>query len=573
MLRTRIRAGAPAGIVLSVVFAALLTLVFASDLVIRAATSQLELRFGDATPVTLRVPSAPRFVQASPFGPALRYEQRRVVVPRGTVLDANVLEHRLAVAHEVLHGGGLFGRFGRVFGVGAIYLTLSLLLTTYMRRFAPSSARLLRAQIGVFVLLFGVLAAAKALLLFTSVPVYWLPFAVVPFWGVLYLDRRTAFMLNVVVAFFAASLVRFDILLLGVVLVRGMASSLAFTDRKHPRQMILAGVLGGVPAAVIFAAASLAFDAGFSVAEDLSHPAHSQLLACAGGGVLAGLLAFGLREIAERVLGAVGRDRLLDLVDLEQPLLQRMAREAPGTWEHSRAMANLAEAAASAIGADALLVRAGAYYHDLGKSVQPKYFVENLAGGEPSPHAELEPHVSADAIMAHVVEGTKLLRAGGVPEPVVEFAYTHHGQQVVEYFWHKHQERGNAEGLTEDDFRYPGMKPRTRETAILMLVDSIEAASRTIDPPARAKFEEMIQRVIFTKLKTGQLDECGLSTEDLRLIVGRMADTLVNVYHGRIKYPWQRDADARDVEKRDADKREAERRPSGGTLVRLPPRS
>jgi hypothetical protein len=565
VLRTRIRAGATAGVVLSVVFAALLTLVASADLIVRAAVGHGELRFGEVTPVTLRVPNAPRFLPESPGSTSLRYEQRAVLVPRGTLLDANVPDHRLAVAHEATSDRGALGRFGRVAGVGAIYLTLSLLLTTYMRRFAPSSARLLRPQVGIFVLLFGVLATAKALLMFTAIPVYWVPFAVVPLWGVLYLDRRTAFMLNVVVAFFASSFVRFDILLLGVVLVRGMASSLAFQDRKHPRQMILAGLLGGIPAAVIFAAASFAFDAGFSVLDDVSHPARSHLLACAGGGVAAGLLAFALREIAERVLGAVGRDRLLDLVDLEQPLLQRMAREAPGTWEHCRAMANLAEAAASAIGADALLVRAGAYYHDLGKSVQPKYFVENLGPGERSPHEALSPHVSADAIMAHVVEGTKILREGGVPEPVVEFAYTHHGTQVVEYFWHKEQERGNAEGLGEDDFRYPGMKPRTRETAILMVVDAIEAASRTVEPPERAKFEEMIQRVIFGKLKSGQLDESGLSTADLRLIVGRMADTLVNAHHGRIKYPWQRDAEKREAEKSGAR--------SAGKLVRLPPRS
>jgi len=216
-----------------------------------------------------------------------------------------------------------------------------------------------------------------------------------------------------------------------------------------------------------------------------------------------------------------------------------MAAEAPGSWEHARAMANLAEAAASAIGADALLVRVGAYYHDLGKTVQPKYFVENLANGEESPHADLEPEISADAIMAHVVLGTKILREGGVPEPVVEFAYTHHGTQLVEYFWHKCREAGNPKGLTEDHFRYPGMKPQTKETAILMLVDSIEAASRTIDPPERDAFEEMIQRVLFTKLKAGQLDESGLTVEDLRTLVVRMSDTLVNMYHHRIRYPWQ----------------------------------
>src|SRR6185295_11906135 len=242
---------------------------------------------------------------------------------------------------------------------------------------------------------------------------------------------------------------------------------------------------------------------------------------------------------AERLLGAVSRDKLLDLTDLEQPLLKKMAGEAPGSWEHSRAMANLAEAAASAIGADALLTRVGAYYHDLGKTTQSKYFVENLGHGERSPHDDLEPDVSADAIMAHVVVGAKILRDGGIPEPVVEFAYTHHGTQVVEYFWHKCQNGGNPKGLTEEHFRYPGMKPPTKETAILMLVDSIEAASRTIDPPERDKFEEMIQRIVFTKLRAGQLDDSGLTLADLRVLVMRMSDTLVNMFHHRIRYPWQ----------------------------------
>jgi putative nucleotidyltransferase with HDIG domain len=246
-----------------------------------------------------------------------------------------------------------------------------------------------------------------------------------------------------------------------------------------------------------------------------------------------------LRAPASRMLGHVPRERLLDLSDLEQPLLMQLAREAPGTFEHSRAMANLAEQAASAIGADALLTRVGAYYHDIGKSTQPKYFVENLSPDERSPHDELDPDVSADAIMAHVVLGAKILREGGVPEPVTEFAYTHHGTQLVEYFWMKCQQANNPKGLDATAFRYPGMRPQTRETAIVMLVDSIEAASRTIDPPERDAFETMIQRIVFTKLKDGQLDECGLGVEDLNVIVNRMADALVNMHHHRIKYQWQ----------------------------------
>ena len=199
-------------------------------------------------------------------------------------------------------------------------------------------------------------------------------------------------------------------------------------------------------------------------------------------------------------------------------------------------MANLAEAAAAAIGADAL-TRVGAYYHDLGKSIQPKYFVENLAHGERSPRRS-EPEVSADAIMAHVVQGTKLLRDGAsrARRGVRVHPPRHAGHRVL---LAQVQGARNPKGLKEEFFRYPGMRPQTKETAILMLVDSIEAASRTISPPDRGKFEEMIQRIIFTKLKSGQLDESGLTLDELKTLTTKMADTLVNMYHGRIKYPWQ----------------------------------
>lgn len=559
MLRTRLFGGAVAGTILSVVFAALFTLIWSADLLVRPAPP----RFGEAAPFTIRVPYSPQLLQSLDDVTRARLDYRRVIVPRGTVLRHDVEAHRIAVGYEAARGGA---SMLRVMGIALVSFTLSALVGTFLRRYGPSTARLLRTQLGVFATMLALLVLAKLLLLFTALPEYWLPMSTVPLWACLYLDRRTAFIVNVVLGFFAASLLRFDVLLLIVLLTRGMASSLAFRDRKHPRQMLVAGALAAVAGLVVWLATTLGLDGSLAVWADLRRGSDSAIVACLGGGVLAGALAVLLREPAERLLGAVGRDRLLDLTDLEQPLLQKMAREAPGSWEHCRAMANLAEAAASSIGADALLTRCGAYYHDLGKTIQPKYFVENLTPGERSPHEELEPDVSADAIMAHVVQGTKILRDGGVPEPVVEFAYTHHGTQVVEYFWHKCLEQGNPKGLGEDHFRYPGMKPQTKETAILMLVDSIEAASRTIDPPDRKKFEEMIQRVLFTKLKAGQLDECGLDAQDLRQLTTRMADTLVNMYHSRIKYPWQREArDARDA-------REPEPAPAATNIVRLPTR-
>jgi putative nucleotidyltransferase with HDIG domain len=533
MLRTRIRAGAVAGVVLSLVFAMALSVLQSLELYI----DDWAPRLGETTAVTIRVPYGPRIVQGQhQAGSNISYEHTRIIIPAGTLLSERNDEHRAAVAYESIRRPP---RASRLIAYVVINFTLGLLLAAYLRRFGQNRVRLLRTQIGLFVAMFAMMLVVKLLLLFTAVPEFWVPVAALPLWVSLSFDRRTAFLVSLVLAFVAASFLRFDLMLLTVVLVRGMAASLLFLDRKHPRQMVPAGAVAGLFACGLFVAITIVFQGSFDGWGDLSRPGQSVLLANFGGGLAAGVIALLFRDAAERVLGAVSRDKLLDLTDLEQPLLQKMAREAPGSWEHARAMANLAEAAASAVGADALLVRAGAYYHDLGKTVQPKYFVENLLPGEESPHEELEPEISADAIMAHVVSGTKILREGGIPEPVVEFAYTHHGTQVVEYFWHKCINAGNPKGLTEEHFRYPGMKPQTKETAILMLVDSIEAASRTIDPPDRDKFEEMIQRILFTKLRAGQLDESGLSVSDLRTLVVRMSDTLVNMFHHRIRYPWQ----------------------------------
>lgn len=535
MLRTRVRAGWVAGVVLSCLFAALATFVQVIDLYVPGWAPSL----GAPAPLTLRVPYGPRITRSTNADGRLAYDHVRAVVPRGAQLREDNEGHRTAFAYESLRRPP---RVGRVASLGAVNLTLGLMLTSYLRRFGPNRTRLLRTQGGMLAALLLALAFDKTLLLFSALPEFWVPAAAAaPLWAVVAFDRRTAVVISIVSAFLGASLLHFDIVLLSVVLVRGLALSTAFINPKQPRQMVPAGLFSGAAGATIYVALTVTFEGRFSLADELQNPIGSNVLACLGGGLGAGLLALALREPVERLLGHVSRDRLFALADLEEPLLKKMAQEAPGSWEHSRAMANLAEAAASAIGADALLTRVGAYYHDLGKTAQCKYFVENLSPGEPSPHLELEPHVSADAIMAHVVIGARLLREGGVPEEVVEFSYTHHGTQLVEFFWHKCLEQGNPKELTEKNFRYPGMKPQTKETAILMLVDSIEAAGRTIDPPERDKFEDMIKRVIFTKLKAGQLDESGLTMEDCRVLITRLPDALQNMHHSRIKYPWQRE--------------------------------
>lgn len=516
---------------MSLVFALFLALVQEHEHYVSAWTP----RVGEPLATTLRVPYGPRLIRTG-SRTRLHFEDRRTVVPRGVVLRSDLPDHQAALLMDAALRTPSLARLGGVF---FIFFTLTLALTTYLRRFAQSRMRLIRMQVGLLVAMGLLAAAAKLLILFTAVSPLWIPVATVPLFVATAFDRRTASIIAVVMAFIVASQLDFDLVFLTVLIARGMATTLFYLGRKAGRQLVASGTLAGLSAAGIYAAIVTTLEGRFDVGADLAVPLQSELVACVGGGLVAGLLAAGLRSPAQRLLGIVPRERLLELQDLSQPLLLKLAREAPGTFEHSRAMANLAEQAASAIGVDALLTRIGAYYHDLGKSAQPKYFVENLLPDEPSPHERLEPEVSADAIMAHVVLGTRMLRQGRIPEPVIEFCYTHHGTSVIEYFWNKCQLQGNPHGLVPADFTYPGMKPQTKETAILMLVDSIEAASRTIDRPTRAQFEQMIQRVVFTKLEQGQLDDCGLDLSELRIITTRMTDTLVNMYHHRIKYQWQ----------------------------------
>jgi cyclic-di-AMP phosphodiesterase PgpH len=529
MLRTRVRAGFAAGTLISLVAATLFTLIQVSD----RWVSSLSPSFGAPSPISLRVPygAASSVGQLSPLADA-----HSILVPRGTLLSVDDPVHRAAVAYETAQRPT---PLLALFGTWVLFFIFCMALAAYLRKFAQNRLRLLRSQIGVFVQLLVLVLGSKLLLLFTGLTPFWVPVAAIPLWIAASFDRRTAIVVTVATAFIVASLLRFDLVLLSACLAQGLAAILLLVDRKHDRALFVSGVLGGVSAAAVLVALKFVIEGRFDLALDMERAIASRLLGCVAGGALAGIIGALLRSQAERLLGLVPRERLHDLTDLEQPLLKRMAQKAPGSWEHSRAMANLAEQAAAAISADALLVRVGAYYHDLGKSVRPKFFVENHAHDEVSPHDELDADVSADAILAHVVEGARILREGGIPEPVVEFAYTHHGTQLVEYFWNKCQQAGNPKGLSEEYFRYPGMKPQTKETAILMLVDSIEAASRTVDPPDRGRFETMVQRVVFTKLGSGQLDESGLAMRDLKIIVTRMTDTLVNMHHHRIKYPWQ----------------------------------
>lgn len=532
MLRTRLIAGRTSGLVLSAVFASVMVLVGHVEVVLEP----LRVDPTRPAPVTLRIPAS-QLPQS--LVPQRRGPPQPLVIARGqTVADPDA--QRVVRAFERSRRPP---DRGMLFGIWVSYFLIAYIFLAYLRLATGGRGGLLRTQAGLMVLVGATCLLAKVLLLFTDLTPFILPLATVPLWAALYFNRATATACGLVIALVCASFLHFAMPVIVVYLATTLGVVIFFHDRKHATHMLVAGTAAGLFAALVLISVSLAAGTGIDVIGDVALLQRSIVLSTVAGGMLSGVLAVLLQRLATATLGVVTRGRLQELTDVDHPLLRKMAREAPGSWQHARAMANLAEGAAAAIGADSLLTRVGAYYHDLGKTIQPKYFVENLVPGEPTPHAELDPDVSADAIMAHVVEGARILREGGIPEPVVEFAYTHHGTSVIEYFWHKCLEAGNPKGLSETAFRYPGMRPRTKETAILMLIDAIEAAARTVDEPTREKFETIVQRVMNIKLRQGQLDESGLTVEDLRVLQSTLTDTLCNAYHNRIKYPWQNRSD------------------------------
>ncbi|MCI6587431.1 MAG: HDIG domain-containing protein [Clostridiales bacterium] len=253
------------------------------------------------------------------------------------------------------------------------------------------------------------------------------------------------------------------------------------------------------------------------------------------GAVTAAILCVGLQPILEAAFNLVTPAKLIELSNPNQPLLRRLMIETPGTYHHSMIVANLAEAAAEAIGADALLVRVGAYYHDIGKLVRPLYFKENQIGE--NPHDKTDPRVSTAILTEHTRDGVELAKKHHLPEPIIDMIQQHHGDTAAMYFYAKTVKQLGEENVDINDFRYDGPKPQTSEAAILMLSDTVEAAVRSIPEPTQAKISAMIRKLVRGKMEDGQLDECTLTFRDIDKICAAFENVLKGVFHQRIEYP------------------------------------
>ncbi|MCF8061513.1 MAG: HDIG domain-containing protein [Deltaproteobacteria bacterium] len=259
------------------------------------------------------------------------------------------------------------------------------------------------------------------------------------------------------------------------------------------------------------------------------------------GGILAAIIATGFLPLIEMSFGFTTDIKLLELASLDQPLLRKLLVQAPGTYHHSVIISNLVEATAQAVNANPLLAKVCAYYHDIGKMKKPLYFIENQQGGE-NKHEKLAPSMSGLVLTAHVKDGVELARKHGLGSEIIDTIQQHHGTSLITYFYQKARERaetraGKYSHVKEEDFRYPGPKPQTKEAGLVMLADMVEAASRSLSEPTPSRIQGTVHKMINKAFSDGQLDECELTLKDLHEIAKNFNKTLAGIFHQRIKYP------------------------------------
>lgn len=354
-------------------------------------------------------------------------------------------------------------------------------------------------------------------------------------------DSRVGFYGTVIIAYLVAGIRGNDYAVALAALVAGALSVYTVRDVRNRTQIIRS--LG-----FIFLGYALTI---LALGMEYSQPwltLVNELTFALANSLISPVLTFGLLVFFEKVFKVTTDLTLIELSQFNHPLLKLLSEKAPGTYHHSVQMATLAEAAASAVGANEVLARVGALFHDIGKIEKPTYFVENQKGTR-NRHDKLAPRMSSLILQNHVKKGIALAREYHLPEEVVDFIPQHHGTTRIDYFYRKAQklaensdDETKLDEINEQDYRYPGPKPQTKETGILMLADSIEAAARSLDDPSPQRLEQMMDELIKKRFGEGELDECPLTLKDLTKIKKAFLGVLVGVYHGRVKYPEEEKA-------------------------------
>ncbi|CAN5850767.1 hypothetical protein BH23GEM9_BH23GEM9_17850 [soil metagenome] len=471
-------------------------------------------------------------------------EQARLAVP--TSKDEVLRGERVVAAHEPIRDremerlsayrqhmleAGAIGEGSRAPSVGMFILNLLILsIFGFMLLFYRESVYRNMRQLLLLAVLIAITLGAAAIVGGTVAPVELVPIAFPALVVAALWNGRMALNLVLVLAAVLAIQSPFASMSSRVLLVVGGGAAALSVRVVHRRSQ---GLVLGAVISVVYALASIGL--GLLRSHELTEILTGMMYGAANG-MASALIAIGFLPVFEAWTRITTDQTLLELADLNRPLLKRLSLEASGTYAHSINVANLAEAAARGIDANPLLVRVGAYYHDVGKIAMPQYFIENQARGR-NPHDHIDPRKSAQVVRAHVLEGMKLAQQAKLPDSVLAFIPQHHGTQTIGFFYDQARDRNPEAELDPADFSYFGPKPQSRETAILMLADSVESASKVLQEPTPERIRGLVDRIVDGKIDEGQLDDAPLTMRDIVRIKEQFTTVLTGMYHHRIDYP------------------------------------
>lgn len=453
----------------------------------------------------------------------LEIERHQLLVARGervTAADQRLIRTALASRGKV--------SVYRVWGTLLLLATFSIILLYHINILYPSSFDKNRNLILIYLTLLIVLGCAKIALFYDLYSPFLIP---VPWAGMvitILVNRRIVPLTMLTTLIFVSIVSQFDFSLFLTLLAGGLVSGSWVRRVRKRSELMMASLLVGLIMVLVYYCNAM-------LTSPTLHVLHPDAVASFWNGIISGLLTLIFLPLFELLFDFASPFRLMELLDLNTPVLKEFFFKAPGTYQHSMVVANIAEAVANEIGANGLLVRVGAYYHDIGKMFNPQYFIENQVGDQ-NPHDELGPVASAAVVRSHVILGVRLARQIGLPGAVIDFIPEHHGTSTIDYFYYKSKER-DSEIKSEKIFKYPGPKPRSKETAIVMLVDSVEAAFRVSGSAEESEIRELVEKIAERKLRQGELDRSGLTIGELKKIIDILTHILKSSSHQRVPYP------------------------------------
>ncbi|PIQ63221.1 MAG: metal-dependent phosphohydrolase [Bacteroidetes bacterium CG12_big_fil_rev_8_21_14_0_65_60_17] len=458
--------------------------------------------------------------------------QNEVIVRRGDLVTEEIHRKLTSLEAERMERSGTSIQWQRL--LGQIMVVVGTFLIFYLYLYLLRRPIFMDAKLMLLInlLLMSVILLFGVALRLALVDMYLVPVAVVSILLTVMFDSRAALFATLTLALLGGLLLGFDFGFTFATIFAGTLGIFSVRDIRNRSQFFLS-------AGLVFIGYLTVLTAGLLLAGTSIERFSDEVVFVLINSVLL-LLAYPLLWVFERTFDITTDLTLLELSDTNRPILKKLSMRAPGTFNHVLQVANLAEAAAAAVGANALLTRVGALYHDIGKIVKPEYFVENQRP-DSNPHDALKPRMSALIIASHVKEGLDLGRDENLPKEVLQFIPMHHGTTRIEYFYRRALDLTQSKDadVSESDFRYPGPVPNSKETGILMLADSVEAASRSLENPNHKRLESLIDGLVEARREDGQLDDTDLTFKDLKVIKETLLNALLGIYHVRVKYPGE----------------------------------